>query len=157
MQGDAVGDIGVDGSEQVGVLGTERVACMGDGLECWNARDLAALHKECELVESLDLEDGLALSEGVQVSGLMNTGAVVGEGGEPVLVYCLRCVAVVVVVEGHVPVRAVETDTVSEDLDRGGWTAVRFAVGRGESNLLGKGGVLPDLVSPGFRSKIRRH
>jgi len=114
------------------------------------------LHKEGKLVESLDLEDGLALSEGVQVSGLMNTRAVVGKGREPVLVYCLRGVAVVVVVEGYVPVRTIETDTMGEDLDRGGWTAVRLAVGRGEGDLLGEGGVLPDLISPSFRSNVRQ-
>lgn len=125
---DAVRHVGVHGREAKGHGGPERVAevdrlvvlvrhaaeesgagAVGEGLEGG------------DFEEDLDLVDGLAVRGVAEAEAVPRQRRVAGADGA-------RHVAVVVVVVGQVPVAAVESDPVSEDLERVAGTGVGLTV-----------------------------
>lgn len=87
-QDDAVGEVGVLGGQEVGVLRTERVADVHDGVELVvDAGDGALAELLGESAEGINLEVGLDFLNRITVAGHANTQTVPGEGGVALVVY----------------------------------------------------------------------
>jgi len=142
LQNDAIGDIWVELCERVGLDAAEGVTSMCVLVEAvGHSVDAASLDLEGQLLENIDLEPRLHHREGIAMRRLADAVAIVCEGAVAICVDSFLDVAVVVVVERQIPVRAVKANAVSEDLDYTGWSAVRLAVGCGNLSVDIDGGV----------------
>lgn len=81
-----------------------------------DARDGARAELIGEGFEGGELEEALDLVDGFAMGGLGDAEAVPGEGGVAVVVDGRADVAVVVVVDGEVPVTPIKADAVGQDL-----------------------------------------
>lgn len=134
-QDDGVGHVGVLAGVGVGHGRTERVAdvdVLGEAVV--DAANVAVVQTLGQLLQGSNLEVDLDLVDGVTVRRLSDAQAVPGQG-RVALLDGLVDVAVVVVVEGVVPVAAVKADTVGEDLDGVARAVVRLTV-RGSKLVL---------------------
>lgn len=120
----SVRDVWVLSSEGVGLNRAEGVTDVDDLLELGDGLDLATTDHVGELAEGLDLNLGLDLVNSLSVLRHADTETVVRESSIAIVVNCLVDVRVVEVVEWHVPVAAVEANTVGEQLDGVGVTPV---------------------------------
>ena len=101
----------------------------------------------CESAKSIDFEKGLDLLDWVAVRRHADAEAIPGERRVAILIYSLLDVAVVVVVEGQIPIAAVETNAVGQDLHHFGGSAVWLAVGGRDIVFAGHCLVLRTIIS----------
>lgn len=142
-QDGGVAKLGVLVDEVVGDGGAERVADVDELGELGvDAAHGALAELAGELRQGSDLERLLDLVDGVALGGGAHAEAVPGEGRVAVLVDGLGDVAVVVVVEGKVPVAAVEAHAVGQDLEGLAGAVVRLAVGGCDAVFAADGVVL---------------